>query len=99
MYTKHVDDYIDKLAEAFPEVDKKSIKKIVNYGLNTMFYFIKTGNEIMLKKVYGDDQVMMRFYSPRLLNNDKKYTRERCSKKFALRNGRKKRGGPSKGFK
>lgn len=54
MKLTRVKDYLDQLQEIYPDVSKKDLKKIMDYGLRIMFKYVAQGRHVYL-------------YSPKLL--------------------------------
>lgn len=52
MKFKTFDDYVDKIAERFPTIPKKSIRKIVEFGSRSFYAHNYYGCDILLKAPY-----------------------------------------------
>jgi hypothetical protein len=50
-FTK-IDDYVDKVAEKFPTIPKKSIRKILEYGSRSFYANTYYGGDVLLKSPY-----------------------------------------------
>lgn len=52
MQFKKFDDYIDKVAEKFPTIPKKSIRRILEFGSRSFYMHNYYGGDILLKSPY-----------------------------------------------
>lgn len=50
-FTK-IDDYVDKVAEKFPTIPKKSIRKILEFGSRSFYANTYYGGDVLLKSPY-----------------------------------------------
>lgn len=50
-FTK-IDDYVDKVAEKFPTIPKKSIRRIIEFGSRSFYANTYYGGDILLKSPY-----------------------------------------------
>lgn len=52
MQFKKIDDYVDKVAEKFPTVPKKSIRRILEFGSRSFYMHSYYGGDVLLKSPY-----------------------------------------------
>lgn len=55
MLQKKYEDYLEEVYKLFPDVEESSIKNVIEYGLKKVHYYIKKGNEILLR---GKDSLL-----------------------------------------
>lgn len=52
MEFKYVDDYVDRVHERFPTISKKSIKRILQFGMKSFYTHNLYGGDVLLKSPY-----------------------------------------------
>lgn len=52
MEFKKIDDYVDKVAERFPTIPKKSIRRILEFGSRSFYAHTYYGCDVLLKSKY-----------------------------------------------
>lgn len=45
---KYLDDYVDKVQQLYPLLDKKLVKKILRYGWRSLFLFVNYGGDVVI---------------------------------------------------
>ena len=45
---KTYEDYVDKMCELFPEIQKEDIYNIIKYGAKKMFMYISVGHDFTI---------------------------------------------------
>lgn len=49
MQVKRIQDYYDELYQRFPDVDKKDIKKIINFGWKSLYLHNSYGGDVLIR--------------------------------------------------
>ena len=70
MITRKMSDFIPVLQKRYPDLDEKTIKKVINFGCHSIMNFLKDGDDVMIES--SRKKVKMVIYNHRNYWDEKK---------------------------
>lgn len=70
---KTYEDYIDKMCELFPEIDKNDIYNIIKYGTKQMFMYVSEGHDFAITYKHPRSSIFVSYRNDTGMTRKKKF--------------------------